>query len=90
MLSHWLDEASLGLEDEAPALDGDIRADVCIVGGGYCGLWTALTLKQRAPSLDIVIVEKDRCGGRRERTQWWLRAELVAQFRCARDVLRQR
>ncbi len=62
MLSQWLDEAPLAREDEAPALKGDIRADVCIVGGGYCGLWTALHLKQRQPSLDIAIVEKDRCG----------------------------
>ena len=38
MLSRWLDEAPLGREDEAPALKSDIRADVCIIGGGYCGL----------------------------------------------------
>ncbi|WP_258054818.1 hypothetical protein, partial [Pseudomonas aeruginosa] len=24
-----------------PPLAGDTRADVCIVGGGYTGLWTA-------------------------------------------------
>ena len=62
MLSRWLDEAALAREDEAPALKSDIRADVCIIGGGYCGLWTALTLIQREPSLSIVIVEMNRCG----------------------------
>ncbi|MBT5674967.1 MAG: FAD-dependent oxidoreductase [Rhodospirillaceae bacterium] len=62
MLSQWLDEAPLAPQDEAPRLKGDIRADVCIIGGGYCGLWTALALKAREPSLDIVIVEKNRCG----------------------------
>ena len=62
MLSRGLGEAPLAREDEAPALKSDIRADVCIIGGGYCGLWTALTLKQREPSLSIVIVETNRCG----------------------------
>ena len=62
MLSRWLDEAPLAREDEAPALKSDIRADVCIIGGGYCGLWTALTLIQREPSLSIVIVKMNRCG----------------------------
>ena len=38
MLSRWLDEAPLAREDEAPALKSDIRADVCIIGGVYCGL----------------------------------------------------
>ncbi len=62
MLSQWLEEAPLAPQDEAPELKGDIRADVCIVGGGYLGLWTALALKQREPSLNIVIVEKNCCG----------------------------
>ena len=60
----WLDEA-LALEepaDEAPPLAGDRRADVAIVGGGYTGLWTAIELKTRQPSLDIVLIERDICG----------------------------
>ena len=36
--------------------------DVCIVGGGFCGLWTAIRLKERDPAIDIAIVEKDECG----------------------------
>ncbi len=62
MLSHWLDEAGPARDDDAPALEGDQRADICIVGGGYCGLWTAIRLKQRDPSIDVAIVEKDVCG----------------------------
>ncbi|HVZ01656.1 MAG TPA: FAD-binding oxidoreductase [Dongiaceae bacterium] len=59
----WLREAILpGEEDEAP-LAGDQRADICIVGGGMAGMWTALDLKRRQPSLDIAIVEADICGG---------------------------
>lgn len=61
--SFWLDEA-LAAETSAPApeLDSDIRADVCIVGGGYTGLWTALQLKEAEPSIDIVLIEKDLCA----------------------------
>ncbi|MDX6368597.1 MAG: hypothetical protein QOG93_99 [Gaiellaceae bacterium] len=56
----WLDEA--GPEEAAPSLEGDVTADVCIVGGGYTGLWTALALKEREPSLAIVLLEAQTCG----------------------------
>jgi glycine/D-amino acid oxidase-like deaminating enzyme len=56
----WLDEA--GRLTAAPALEGEITADVCIVGGGYTGLWTALALKEREPSLKVVVVEAETCG----------------------------
>ena len=63
MSSVWLQEA---LKSEscsnAERLDGDIKADVCIVGGGYTGLWTAFELKTRDPSLDVVLIEKSICG----------------------------
>ncbi len=35
---------------------------MCIVGGGYTGLWTALFLKQAEPSLDVVVVERSWAG----------------------------
>jgi len=56
----WQDEA--GLSAECPPLSGDREADVAIVGGGYCGLWTALALKERDPSLDVVVLERAFCG----------------------------
>jgi glycine/D-amino acid oxidase-like deaminating enzyme len=64
--SWWLEEA---LADpafagpEAPALEGEVRADVAILGGGYTGMWTAWFLKEREPSLEIVLLEADICGG---------------------------
>jgi glycine/D-amino acid oxidase-like deaminating enzyme len=62
--SLWLQEAlARPGEKDAPALQGEARADVCIVGGGYTGLWTALRLKELEPSLDVAIVEADVCGG---------------------------
>jgi putative aminophosphonate oxidoreductase len=59
--SLWLEEALRG-DDDAPALEGHHRADVCIVGGGFTGLWTAIHLKEHDPALDVVVVEADVCG----------------------------
>lgn len=60
----WIAQA-LGGEDAAPApaLDPDTRADLCIVGGGFTGLWTAILAKQARPGLDVVVLEADVCGG---------------------------
>jgi glycine/D-amino acid oxidase-like deaminating enzyme len=56
----WLDEA--GEDELAPALEGDVQADVCILGGGFTGLWTALAVREREPSARIVVLEAERCG----------------------------
>src|SRR5205814_10344607 len=56
----WLDEA--GTDDPASAVEGDAQADVCFVGGGFTGLWTALAVRERAPSARVVVLEADRCG----------------------------
>jgi hypothetical protein len=61
--SLWLQEALAGEPPAEPRLEGDVRADMCIVGGGFTGLWTALALKEREPALDVVLVEGDICGG---------------------------
>jgi putative aminophosphonate oxidoreductase len=62
--SLWLQEAlAADGEGDAPPLRGDERADVCVVGGGYAGLWTALHLTDARPSLDVAVVEGDVCGG---------------------------
>ncbi|MFI0356487.1 NAD(P)/FAD-dependent oxidoreductase [Actinomadura sp. 9N407] len=43
-------------------LPGPRTADVCIVGAGYTGLWTAYYLKRAQPGLRIVVLEKDVPG----------------------------
>ncbi|HEV2813044.1 MAG TPA: FAD-binding oxidoreductase [Solirubrobacteraceae bacterium] len=57
--SWWLDEAG-GVADPAPALAGDVTADVAVVGGGYTGMWTAWHLAQAGAS--VALVEADVCG----------------------------
>ncbi|HEX5468129.1 MAG TPA: FAD-dependent oxidoreductase [Gaiellaceae bacterium] len=62
--SLWLQEA-LRAENGADSheLVEDTTADVCIVGGGYTGLWTALRVKELEPDADVVLLEQDICGG---------------------------
>ena len=61
--SFWFSEA-IAKEGELniKQLKNNIKSDICIVGGGYTGLWTALQLKQKQPNLNIVLIEKDLCG----------------------------
>jgi glycine/D-amino acid oxidase-like deaminating enzyme len=62
--SFWLQEALAHDPGEAcPPLDAHVAADVCIVGGGFAGLWTAVRLSEREPSLRIVLLERDIVGG---------------------------
>jgi len=61
--SPWLAEALATEEAAAPAsLRQDIRADVCIVGGGFTGLWSAIEIKQASPDTEVVIIEARLCG----------------------------
>lgn len=63
MRPFWLRQA-LETTSELPAapLGQDLRVDICIVGGGYTGLWTAIRLRQQAPSLRVALIEADICG----------------------------
>jgi glycine/D-amino acid oxidase-like deaminating enzyme len=54
----WL--ADLPARPARPALAGEQRADIAIVGGGFTGLWTALFLKELAPEKEIVLLEGER------------------------------
>jgi glycine/D-amino acid oxidase-like deaminating enzyme len=81
----WL--AQVGAEESEP-LRGDVATDVCVVGGGYSGLWTALRVAEAGAS--VVLVEARRCGeGASGRNggfalSWWSKLpSLVA--RCGRD-----
>ncbi|MFD3478092.1 NAD(P)/FAD-dependent oxidoreductase [Streptomyces sp. NPDC058695] len=59
-LSYWLDDP--GKPQAQPALTGDERCDLLVVGGGYSGLWTALLAKERDPGRDVVLLEGQEVG----------------------------
>ena len=61
--SWWLDEAQAQRpEPPAPPLAGSLEVDVAVVGGGYTGLWTALALREREPSLSVALLEARAIG----------------------------
>ena len=61
--SPWFIEA-LQKEKELKVnqLDLNLNTDICIIGGGFTGLWTAIKIKEKKPESNIIIIEKDLCG----------------------------
>ena len=65
------------LPPQRPPLPGGAEADVCIVGAGYTGLWTAYYLKRADPGLRIMVLEADFAGfGASGRNGGWVTATL--------------
>ena len=57
---YWYDDAD---EPESNAtLVRTETCDLCVVGGGYTGLWSAIIAKERDPSRDVVLVEAGTVG----------------------------
>jgi putative aminophosphonate oxidoreductase len=93
--SLWLQEA-LRAEDgvESQELLEDTSADVCIVGGGYTGLWTALRVKELEPDADVVLLEQDICGGGPSGRNggfaltWWSKIQTLIKRAGEEEALR--
>jgi glycine/D-amino acid oxidase-like deaminating enzyme len=58
--SFWLD--SPDRPAARPPLAADTETDLVVVGGGFCGLWTALIAKERDPGRRVVLLEGQRIG----------------------------
>ena len=58
---YWLDEDPLEPLPH-PTLIGDVTTDLCIVGAGYTGLWTALLAKEQNPEREVILVEQRETG----------------------------
>ncbi len=43
-----------------PPLEGTVKADICVIGGGFSGVATALTMAERGYS--VVLLEANRIG----------------------------
>ncbi|WP_327374919.1 FAD-binding oxidoreductase [Streptomyces sp. NBC_01216] len=81
-ISFWY--AQEGTPAPREPLPGDTTADVCIVGGGYTGLWTAYYLKKAVPFLDITVLEARFCGyGASGRNGGWLYNGIAGRDRYA-------
>jgi glycine/D-amino acid oxidase-like deaminating enzyme len=66
-----------GLAPRRPSLPEGTEADVCIVGGGYTGLWTAYYLKRADPGLRVIVLEAAFTGfGASGRNGGWVTAAL--------------
>jgi glycine/D-amino acid oxidase-like deaminating enzyme len=75
-ISYWW-RAYGGFPPRRPSLPGPAEADLCIVGGGYTGLWTAYYLAGLDPSLRIVVLEAAFAGyGASGRNGGWVTAQL--------------
>jgi glycine/D-amino acid oxidase-like deaminating enzyme len=71
-VSFWWAQLGGAPTPRAP-LPGSLEADVCIVGAGYTGLWTAYYLKRAQPDLRIVVLEQRFAGfGASGRNGGWL------------------
>ncbi|MGV9690954.1 NAD(P)/FAD-dependent oxidoreductase [Streptomyces sp. NPDC003444] len=82
-ISFWY--AQEGASAPREPLPGDTAADVCIVGGGYTGLWTAYYLKKAVPFLNITVLEAKFCGyGASGRNGGWLYNGIAGRDRYAR------
>jgi glycine/D-amino acid oxidase-like deaminating enzyme len=70
-VSFW--QESLGPPAVRAGLPGPRDADVCVVGAGYTGLWTAWALAGAEPGLQIAVVEAEYAGfGASGRNGGWL------------------
>jgi len=51
------------LANSTVPLTGNHDADVVIIGGGFVGLWTAMTIKELEPDARVMVLEQHVCGG---------------------------
>lgn len=57
----WLDDKNR--PEPASALTKSITADLCVIGAGFTGLWSALLAKESDPGLDVVLIEAGEVAG---------------------------
>jgi len=79
-VSYWFRDT--GVPERRAALDTDADYDVCVVGAGYTGLWTAYYLKKARPDMRVAVLERSFAGyGASGRNGGWLSAEFAGSKR---------
>ena len=53
--TYWLD--SLDPVADEPPLEQDTSCDLLVIGGGFCGLWSAIQAREQDPARDVVLIE---------------------------------
>jgi len=77
-------EASVQRAAVAPPLQGDLTADVVVVGAGYAGLSSAIELAQRG--FRVIVLEADRiCSGASGRNG----GQAIVGYACGQEPLEQ-
>ena len=91
----WMQQALEGADTgDAPALEGDVVLDVCIVGGGLTGLWSALQISRLEPSIRVGVIESDICGAGASGANggfamtWWPKFATLKKLMSTEDALR--
>jgi len=81
-VSFWM-RGERHLMPTRPTLEGDIDADVVVVGAGMSGLWMAYHLTEAQPGLRVVVLEANHVGyGASGRNGGWL-SQLIPGSRAA-------
>ncbi|MFC7793390.1 NAD(P)/FAD-dependent oxidoreductase [Streptomyces cinereoruber] len=81
----WTDRPT----DLAPALEGEVRCDVAVVGGGLVGMAAALRLAERG--VDVALLEGGYCGwGASSRNAGYLSNALAGDPQLLRLLYRRR
>jgi gamma-glutamylputrescine oxidase len=75
--------ASSAVQPDYPSLVGELTADVCVVGGGFSGLNTAIELAQRGMSVIVLEAHKIGWGASGRNGGWISFARCWALTACA-------
>ena len=71
-------QTTVPARDARPPLTERSECDLCIVGGGFTGLWAALYAKELDHTRQVVLLEATRCGdGASSRNGGFLQASLT-------------
>ena len=75
-------------------LRSDMTLDICIVGGGFTGLWTAMQIVEAEPSIRVGVLESDICGAGASGANggfamtWWPKFATLKKLMGTDDALR--
>ncbi len=91
----WMeDQLNLEADLPAPALEGSSTLDICIVGGGLTGLWTALRIRELDPAASVGVLEADICGSGASGANggfamtWWPKIDTLKKLMGGDEALR--